>query len=178
MSLKWYAVQAYSGQESRVVQYVQELIGNGDLEGLVADAICPSQEVVTVRNGKKVTSTRKYFPSYVLVELELNKESMHFIQSINGVAGFVGGQKPRPLKDKEVDRILGREAEAEVGEGVVAESPYVVGDAVKIMSGPFKGFDGNVEEVSPEKGKAKVMVTVFGRSTPVEVDFSQIEPIS
>lgn len=176
MAFKWYAVQAYSGQESRVVQFIQEMINNGDLEGLVNQVLCPSQEVVTVRNGRKVKSTRKFFPSYVLVEIEMNKESMHFIQSVNGVLGFVGGQNPRPLKEKEVDRILGRDEVAEEHE--VAESPFSVGESVKIMSGPFKGFDGGIEEVSADKGKAKVLVTVFGRSTPVEVDFSQIEAIS
>jgi transcriptional antiterminator NusG len=176
MAFKWYAVQTYSGQESRVVQYVQEFIDSGDLDGLVQGILSPSQEVVRVKNGKKVTSTRKFFPSYVLAELELNKESMHFIQNVNGVLGFVGGQDPKPLKQVEVDRILGRESDDVVSE--VTEAPFETGDVVKVTSGPFNNFDGVVEELNPEKGKAKVMVTVFGRQTPVEVDFGQIEPIS
>jgi len=176
MAFNWYAVQTYSGQESRVVQYVTEFIEAGDLEGLVRAILSPSQEVVQVKNGKKVRSSRKFFPSYVLVEMELNKEAMHFVQNVNGVLGFVGGQKPKPLKEVEVDRILGRESEA--GKVEISEVPFETGDAVKIMAGPFKGFDGTIEELSPEKGKAKVMVSVFGRSTPVEVDFGQIEPVS
>ncbi len=176
MGFNWYAVQTYSGQESRVVQYIQEFIDNGDLEGLISGVMSPTQEVVQVKNGKRTTSNRRYFPSYVLVEIDLSKESMHFVQNVNGVLGFVGGQKPKPLKEAEVDRILGREND--LGGAEVAEAPFEVGDIVKIMTGPFKDFDGAIEEMSAEKGKAKIMVTVFGRSTPVEVDFSQIEPIS
>ena len=176
MAFKWYAVQTYSGQESRVVQYVTEFIEAGDLEGLVSGIMSPSQEIVQIKNGKKVRSNRKFFPSYILVEMELNKEAMHFIQNVNGVLGFVGGQKPKPLKEIEVDRILGRESES--GKVEIAEIPFEIGGAVKIMAGPFKSFDGTIEELSAEKGKAKVMVSVFGRSTPVEVDFGQIEPVS
>ena len=176
MAFSWYAVQTYSGQESRVVQYVEEFIDNGDLEGIISGVMSPTQEVVQMKNGKRTTSNRKYFPSYILVEMELGKEAMHFVQNVNGVLGFVGGQNPKPLKKAEVDRILGRENEIS-SEGV-AESPFEIGDVVKVKSGPFKDFDGSIEELYAEKGKAKVMVTVFGRSTPVEVDFSQIEPIS
>ncbi len=176
MAFKWYAVQTYTGQESRVVQYVQEFIDNGDLSGLVSGIMSPSQEVVQVKNGKKSVSTRKFFPSYVLAEMELNKESMHFIQNVNGVSGFVGGQNPKPLKEAEVDRILGRESES--GNAEITEAPFEVGDAVKVTSGPFSDFDGVIEELHAEKGKAKVMVTVFGRQTPVEVDFAHIDPIS
>jgi transcriptional antiterminator NusG len=176
MAFKWYAVQTYTGQESRVVQYVQEFIDNGDLSGLVSGIMSPSQEVVQVKNGKKSVSTRKFFPSYVLAEMDLNKESMHFIQNVNGVSGFVGGQNPKPLKEVEVDRILGRESES--GGVELTEAPFEVGDAVKVTSGPFNDFDGVIEELNAEKGKAKVMVTVFGRQTPVEVDFAHIDPIS
>ena len=176
MAFNWYTVQTYSGQESMVVQYVTEFIESGDLDGLIKTILSPTQEIVKVKNGEKVRTTRKFFPGYILVEMDLNKESMHFIQNVNGVMGFVGGQQPRPLKESEIDRILGRESDS--GSVELTEIPFEIGDAVKIMSGPFKDFDGSIEELSAEKGKAKVMVSVFGRSTPVEVDFGQIEPVS
>ncbi len=178
---KWYTVQTYSGQESRSSSYIQEFIDNGDLDGLIGGVMNPSREIISMKNGKRVTSVRKDFPGYILVEMDLHEEmtkraAMHFVQNVNGVMGFVGGQKPRPIRKSEVDRILGRESEISSGE--VTEIPFKVGDAVKVMSGPFKDFDGTVEELSADKAKAKVMVSVFGRSTPVEVDFSQIEPVS
>ncbi len=178
---KWYTIQTYSGQESRSASYIQEFVDNGDLEGLIGGVLNPSREIVSMKNGKRVTSVRKDFPGYILVQMDLHEEitkrqAMHFVQNVNGVLGFVGGQNPRPLKRAEVDRILGRENESPEVE--VTEVPFEVGDAVKVMSGPFKDFDGIVEELSGEKAKAKVMVSVFGRSTPVEVDFSQIEPVS
>jgi transcriptional antiterminator NusG len=176
MALKWYAVQTFTGQESRVVQYLQSMIDSGELDGIVSRAISPVRDVVAVRRGKRVKKQDKFFPSYVLVEMEYNQESAYFIRSINGVMDFVGGKRPRPLKQPEVDRVLGTEVEDKGS--VVTEAPYNVGDMVNIASGPFKGFDGVVEDVSAEKGKAKVSVTVFGRATPVEVDFTQIEPVS
>ena len=180
-NFKWYTVQTYTSQESRAASYIQEFIDNGDLEGLIAGVLSPTRDVVTMRNGKRVTVTRKDFPGYILVQMNLSddtakRQAMHFVQNVNGVLGFVGGQNPRPLKAAEVERIIGRESEDEVVE--VTEVPFEVGDAVKVMSGPFKDFDGTVEELNGEKAKAKVMVSVFGRSTPIEVDFSQIEPIS
>ncbi|ERP31028.1 transcription termination/antitermination protein NusG [Chitinivibrio alkaliphilus] len=176
MAFKWYAVQTFTGQESRVVQYVQGMIDSGELDGVVSRVLSPVRDVVSVSRGKRVTKQDKYFPSYVLFEMEFTQESAYFVRSINGVMDFVGGRKPRPLKSAEVDRILGHEVEDEGR--VVTDSPYKEGDMVSISSGPFKGFDGVVEDVSAEKGKAKVSVTVFGRATPVEVDFAQIEPVS
>lgn len=181
-NFKWYTVQTYSGQESRSASYIQEFIDNGDLEGLIGSVLNPSREVVTMKNGKRVTTVRKDFPGYILVQMDLSEETtkrqaMHFVQNVNGVMGFVGGQNPRPLKQREIDHILGREGE-ELDSAEITEVPFEVGDAVKVMSGPFKDFDGVVELLDGEKAKAKVMVSVFGRSTPVEVDFSQIEPVS
>ncbi len=180
-SFKWYTVQTYAGQESRSALYIQEFVDNGDLEGMIRGVLDPSREIVSVKNGKRVSSVRRDFPGYILVEMDLSDEStkrqaMHFVQNVNGVMGFVGGLNPRPLKQPEIDHILGRESEA--SEVEITEVPFAKGDSVKVTDGPFKDFDGVVEELSAEKGKAKIMVSVFGRSTPVEVDFSQIEPVS
>lgn len=176
MGFNWYVVQTYTGQEQKVVTYVQEFIDAGDLEGMISQVLSPTQDVVQIKNGKKVKRTKKFFPSYVLVQMELGREAMHFIQNVNGVTGFIGGSNPQPLREEEVRRILGR---AEKGaKEKISEVPFEVGDAVKIKEGPFKDFDGTIDEVHPEKGKVKVMVSVFGRSTPVEVDFIHVNPIS
>ena len=172
----WYVVQTYSGQEAKVVQYVQEFIDNGDMADLIGQVLMPTQDVVQVKNGKKVRTTRKFFPSYVLVQMDLNKDTMHFIRNINGVTGFIGGKKPQPIREEEMRRILGQTEKSSRQE--ISEIPFEIGDAVKIKEGPFKDFDGTVDELHPEKGKLKVMVSVFGRSTPVEVDFAHVDPIS
>ena len=174
--MRWYAVQTYTGQESRVVQYVEDMLASGEMEGKISQVLMPTQEVVQVRNGKKTKTTRKFFPSYVLFEMELDRESSHFVRSVNGVSGFVGGKTPLPLRDEEIRRILGQTEQ--VTQETVNDIPYRIGDAVKIKEGPFKDFDGVVDEVHPEKGKIKVMVSVFGRSTPVEVDFVHVDQIS
>ncbi|MFP4416141.1 MAG: transcription termination/antitermination protein NusG [Chitinivibrionales bacterium] len=176
MAMQWFVVQTYSGQEAKVAQYIQEFIDSGDMEGLIDQVLMPTQDVVQVKNGKKIKTTRKFFPSYVLVNMELNKETMHFIRNINGVSGFVGGNKPQPLRPEEIRRILGQTEKTAQQE--ISEVPFEIGDAVKIKEGPFKDFDGTVDEIHPEKGKVKVMVSVFGRSTPVEVDFMHVNPIS
>ncbi len=176
MELRWYAIQTYSGQESKVVQYIQELIDSGDLDGMVTRVLSPTHDVVQIKKGKKVKTSRKFFPSYVLVEMNLNKEGMHFIRNITGVTGFVGKSTPQPLREDEIKRILGQTEKGTHPQ--LSELPFEIGDAVKIKEGPFKDFDGTVDEVHPEKGKVKVMVSVFGRSTPVEVDFVHVNPIS
>jgi len=176
MALQWYAVHTYSGQESKVLEVVTDLIQGNSLAGKITQALMPTQEVVQDKNGKKVKTTRKFFPSYILVEMELDNETIHFVQEITGVTGFVGGKKPQALRPDEVRRILGQ-AEKNVREEV-SEIPFQIGDTVRIKEGPFKDFDGTVDEVHPEKGKIKVMVSVFGRSTPVEVDFVHVQPVS
>lgn len=176
MALNWYVVQTYTGQEAKVVQYIQEFIDSGDLGDMVKRVMSPTHDVIQIKNGKKIKTSRKFFPSYVLVEMELVKDAMHFIQNINGVTGFLGGRKPQPLRKEEVRRILGQTERGTRHQ--VSDVPFEVGDAVKIKEGPFKDFDGTVDEVHPEKGKVKVMVSVFGRSTPVEVDFIHVNPIT
>jgi transcription termination/antitermination protein NusG len=176
MAARWYVVHTYSGQESKVFQFLTEFIQSGEMSGKVLQALMPTQDVVQVKNGRKTKTTRKFFPCYVLVEMELSKETIHFVQNIAGVMSFVGGNKPQALKAEEVRRILGQ-TEKNVRQQF-SEIPFEIGDAVKIKEGPFKDFDGVVDEIHPDKGKIKVMVSVFGRSTPVEVDFVHVSPIS
>src|SRR5271157_2109844 len=176
MAKRWYAVHSYSGQEARVQEYITDLIAAGEMKDLIGQVLMPTHDVVHIKNGKKIKTTRKFFPSYIIVEMELNKETSHFIRNINGVTGFVGGKKPQPLREEEVNRILGQTEKSTCQQ--ISEVPFEIGDAVKIKEGPFKDFDGVVDEIHPEKGKIKVMVSVFGRSTPVEVDFMHVNPIS
>jgi transcription termination/antitermination protein NusG len=172
MAKRWYAVHTYSGQEAKVKEIIEDVVTSGEMKDQVGQVLMPVQDVVQVRNGKKVRATKKFFPSYVLVEMELNTETNHFVTSIAGVTGFVGGKSPQPLRKEEVRRILGQAEK--VTQDAISEIPYEIGEAVKIKEGPFKDFDGVVDEIHPEKGKIKVMVSVFGRSTPVEVDFSHV----
>jgi transcription termination/antitermination protein NusG len=176
MAARWYAVHTYSGQESKVFQYLTEFIKSGEMGDKLTQVLMPTQDVIQVKNGRKIKTTRKFFPSYLLVEMELSKETVHAIQNAAGVMGFVGGNKPQPLREEEVRRILGQTEKTTRQQ--ISEMPFEIGDAVKINEGPFKDFDGVVEEIHPEKGKIKVMVSVFGRSTPVEVDFVHVNPIS
>ncbi len=176
MLKRWYVIHTYTGQEAKVQSYIEDVVGAGELSGQIEQVLMPTQDVIQIKNGKKVKTTRKFFPSYLLIEMDLNKDTMHFVRNINGVTGFVGGNTPQPLRKEEVRRILGQTEEVSVE--TVSEVPYMVGDTVKIKEGPFKDFDGLVDEVHPEKGKVKVMVSVFGRSTPVEVDFTHVDPIS
>jgi transcriptional antiterminator NusG len=176
MAKRWYAVHTYSGQEAKVMEYITDLIAAGEMKDLIGQVLMPTHDVVHIKNGKKIKTTRKFFPSYILVEMDLTKETSHFIRNINGVTGFVGGKKPQPLREEEVNRILGQTEKSTRQQ--VSEVPFEIGDAVKIKEGPFKDFDGVVDEIHPEKGKIKVMVSVFGRSTPVEVDFMHVNPIS
>jgi transcriptional antiterminator NusG len=176
MAVRWFAVHTYSGQEGKVFQQVSDLTKTPEFSGRITQTLMPTQEVVQVKGGKKFKTTRKFFPSYILVEMELDRETMHQILDIGGVTGFVGGKKPQPLREVEVRRILGQHDKQERQE--ISEIPFEIGDSVKIKEGPFKDFDGVVDEIHPEKGKVKVMVSVFGRSTPVEVDFIHVSPIS
>jgi transcriptional antiterminator NusG len=176
MPKRWYVIHTYSGQEAKVQQVIAEMVAAGEFPDQIGQVLMPTQDVVQIKNGKKIRTTRKFFPSYVLVEMDLNKETLHFIRNIAGVTSFVGGKKPQPLREEEVRRILGQTDKTSRQQ--VSEVPYQIGDAVKIKEGPFKDFDGVVDELHPEKGKIKVMVSVFGRSTPVEVDFSHVNPLT
>lgn len=177
--MHWYVLHTYSGQENKVKAYIEELVERQGFQGMIGQVLLPSQEVVQVRHGKKIRQTRKDFPSYVIIEMDMVKDAQHSVLSIPGVTHFVGvGNKPQALRKAEVDRILGRTGHDRPElDGHSVQIPFKVGDAVRINEGPFKDFDGTVEDVSPDKGKLKVMVSVFGRSTPVELDFRQVSEV-
>ena len=176
--MKWYVVHANTGHENKVKRNIEQSIRAAEgMEDYFGDVLVVTQEVTEMRNGKRVTSKRKFFPSYILVEMMLNDETLHFMNNIPGVTRFVGsGNKPTALGDEEVDRILGRMRRSE--DKTVQEIPFQVGDAVEVMDGPFSDFSGIVNEVNPDKGKLKVMVSIFGRETPVELDFLQVKALS
>lgn len=174
--LRWYVVHTYSGQEGKVKSHLEMLVEREGLQRYFGRLLLPMQEVTSVQKGKKTTRDRKFYPSYLLVEMVMNKDSMHKVTDIPGVTHFVGVGKPQPLRRSEVERILGQETGPAQESGAV-EIPYNPGEKVRIKDGPFKDFDGIVEEINAEKGKLKVMVSVFGRSTPVELDFMQVESV-
>jgi len=177
VGMKWYVVHANTGHENKVRRNIESSIrANEDMQPYFGEVLVVTQEVTEMRNGKRVTSKRKFFPSYILVEMALNNETQHFIGNIPGVTRFVGaGNKPTAISAEEVDRILGRIHKSE--DKTVQEIPYNVGDAVEVIDGPFSDFNGIVNEINPDKGKLKVMVSIFGRETPVELDFLQVKSI-
>ncbi|MFQ5508771.1 MAG: transcription termination/antitermination protein NusG [Leptospirillia bacterium] len=169
----WYVVQTYSGYESRVQQSLLERVKALGLESSISDVQVPSEEVLEIRGGKKRKSNRKFFPGYVLVATNLTDEIWHLIKEIPKVTGFVGGRKPTPLAPEEVSDLVYRlETGARPPRATV---DFAVGDSVRIIEGPFSGFVANVDEVLEAQSKLKVMVTIFGRSTPVELGFLQVE---
>ena len=175
MSKKWFVVHAYSGFEKSVQRALVERIRRSELQDQFGQILVPVEEVVEMKNGAKAISERKFFPGYVLVEMEMTDDSWHLVKSTPKVTGFVGGtaNKPTPITQKEVDAIL-----RQVQEGVEKPRPKVLvemGEAVRGKVGPFTDFHGNGEDVNYEKSKLRVSVTIFGRSTPVELDFSQVE---
>ncbi|WP_115717127.1 transcription termination/antitermination protein NusG [Gallaecimonas mangrovi] len=172
---RWYVVQAFSGFESRVAQSLREHIKMHGMEEHFGEVLVPTEEVVEMRAGQKRKSERKFFPGYVLVNMAMNDESWHLVRSIPRVMGFIGGtsDRPAPISDKEADAILNRLQEA-------VDKPrhktlFEPGEVVRVTDGPFADFNGTVEEVDYEKNRLKVSVMIFGRSTPVELDFGQVE---
>ena len=178
MDLRWYAIQTTAGHENKVRSLIERKIladPRPEEERLVRQALVPTQQVVEIKNGKKVTVERKVFPGYVLVEMVLNQETMQLINSIQGVVKFVGqGWTPQALRQDEVNRLLGIEEESEEEE-VREEIPFMVGQVVEIMQGPFSEFSGTVEDVLTDKGKVRVSVSLFGRPTTVELDYLQLK---
>ncbi len=178
MEHHWYAIQTTAGHENKVRSLIERRIvadPRPDEERLIRQALVPTQQVVEIKNGKKVTVERKVFPGYVLVEMVLNQETMHVINGIQGVIKFVGqGWTPQALRPDEVNRLLGVEEETEEEE-VREEIPFLVGQVVEIMEGPFSDFSGMVEEVLSDKGKVRVSVSLFGRPTTVELDYLQLK---
>ena len=173
MALKWYGVHTYSSFENKVKLSLEERIKNLGLEELFGEILIPSETVMELKQGERKTTLRKFFPGYILVNMELNDETWHVINETPKVTGFVGGNTPAPITDEEIARITKR-----VEEGAEKPRPKIsfdVGETVRVIDGPFLNFAGVVEDVKPEKAKLRVMVSIFGRATPVELEFMQVE---
>jgi len=172
---KWYVLRTFSGHEKKVKQYLEGEIERLGLEDKLSDIMIPTETVFEMRQGKKRTREKTFFPGYILINAVLDKELQHVIAGVPSVVGFLTtGDQPTPLRPDEVNRILGKIDEArELGEQ--PEIPFQFGDAVKVIDGPFNNFSGFVEEVYPDKMKVKVMVSIFGRKTPLELDYLQVE---
>ena len=176
MAVHWYALHTYSGHENKVKTYLETLIQQGVADGAIVKVVVPTEEVVEMRGGKKTVSKRRFLPSYVLVEMDMTKDAWHVVTNVPGVTNFVGpARKPAPLTQEEVDHILGHADRRKSQE--VEDIPYIVGDQVKVNDGAFKDFIGTVQEVIPEKRRLKIMVSIFGRGTPVELDVLQVEAV-
>lgn len=176
---KWYVVRSISGRENKVKSYIENEIKRLELEDYVDDVLVPMEKVVLMRNGKKINRERVYFPGYIMIKANLSGEVPHIIRSVNGVIGFLGetkGGDPVPLRPSEVNRLLGKVDELSVQDENV-NIPYVVGETVKVIDGPFNGFNGTVEKINEEKRKLEVMVKIFGRRTPLELSYMQVEKI-
>lgn len=177
MALRWYVVQAYSGFEKTVKRFLEERKehARSDLKACFGDILVPTEEVIEMRDGQKRKSDRKLFPGYVLVQMEMNDETWHLVKSVPKVMGFIGGtqERPAPISDKEAQAILQR-----VQEGAEKPRPKIsfeIGEVVRVIDGPFADFNGVVEEVNYEKNRLRVAVLIFGRSTPVDLEFGQVE---
>ena len=175
MAMRWYVVHAYSGYEKQVARSLKDHIRNADMGDKFGEIMVPTEEVVEMRGGQKRTTQRKFFPGYVLVKMEMDDDTWHLVNSVPKVTGFIGGSgnKPAPITEKEAQAIL-----QQVQEGVEKPKPrftFAAGEQVRVIDGPFADFNGTVEDVNFEKNKLRVSVSIFGRMTPVELDFSQVE---
>lgn len=174
---KWYVVRAISGQEKKVKHYIEVEITRLKLESFVSQVLIPTEKVIQIRNGKKTTKERSFYPGYILIEAQLTGEIPHVIRNITGVIGFLGESKggdPVPMRIGEVNRILGKVDELTESEGTMT-TQYTVGESVKVINGPFNGFNGIIEEILEDKRKIKVTVKIFGRKTPLELNYGEVE---
>jgi len=173
---KWFVVHTYSGFENKAKKSLEEKIRLEGLQDAFGEILIPMEQVVEMVKGEKRTSKRKFFPGYILVQMEMNDRTWHLVKNTPKVTGFVGGtpnQQPPPISDAEVQRLT-----TQISEGTLKPKPKVQfeeGDTVRVIDGPFSNFNGSVEEVNPDKGRLKVLVSIFGRATPVELDFMQVE---
>lgn len=176
---KWYVVRAVSGQENKVKAYIESETARLGMSDYVSQVLVPTEKVVQIRDGKKIAKEKVYFPGYIMVEASLTGEVPHVIKSIPGVIGFLGetkGGEPVPLRLSEVNRMLGKVDELSVKVDNIS-IPFSIGETIKVIDGPFNGFNGTIEKVNEEKRKLEVMVKIFGRKTPLELSFMQVEKV-
>ncbi|MGB0366611.1 MAG: transcription termination/antitermination protein NusG [Flavobacteriaceae bacterium] len=176
---KWYVVRAVSGQEAKIKDYIASEINRLGYDSYLEDILVPTEKVVQIRNGKKINKEKVYYPGYIMIKADLSGEIPHVIKSVTNVIGFLGetkGGEPIPLRSAEVNRLLGKVDELELSKEHVA-IPFSVGESIKVVDGPFNGFTGTIEHVNEEKRKLQVMVKIFGRKTPLELSYMQVEKI-
>ena len=174
MEHKWFVAHVLSGHEKKVKLYLENEIDNSDFGEKISEVLVPSEEVIEMREGKKRLKNKVFFPGYILILLVADKDVLDFVRNIPGITNFVGNtNNPQPLRQEEVDRIIGR-LEASKDKKIL-DTPFTLGDPIRVIDGPFTDFTGKVDDVNEEKQKLKVMVSIFGRSTPVELDFLQVE---
>ena len=176
---KWYVVRSVSGKENKIKEYIESEVKRLNLGDFVEQILVPTEKVIQIRNGKKINKERVFIPGYIMVQASLTGEVPHVIKSINGVIGFLGevkGGDPVPLRQAEVNRLLGKVDELSVKDENV-NIPYTLGETIKVIDGPFNGFNGTVEKVNEEKRKLEVMVKIFGRKTPLELSYMQVEKV-
>lgn len=173
---RWYVVHTYSGHENKVRENIQKMINASSIKDHFGQIVVPTEEVAEMKKGKKTITTRKFFPSYILIEMLMSDEAFHLVSDLPGVTGFVGTSSgPQPLTKPEVERILGRMDKEK--QTIIPEIPFTLGEHIRIKDGPFSDFTGVVDEINAERGKMRVLVSIFGRETPVELDFLQVENI-
>jgi transcriptional antiterminator NusG len=173
MAKRWYSVSVLSNFEKKVAEQIRHSVADAGLEDQIEEVLVPTEEVIEIRRGKKVTAERRFMPGYVLVRMEMTDEGYHLINSINRVTGFLGPQgRPMPMRDDEVNQILNRVEEGEAAPKLLIS--FDIGEKVKVNDGPFEDFDGTVEDVDEDNQRLKVSVSIFGRATPVELEFTQV----
>ena len=174
MSKRWYIIHAYSNFEKKVAESIQERASLAGIEDLIEEIIVPTEDVVEIRRGRKVNTEKRFFPGYVLIKMELTDEAFHLVKSTPKVSGFLGSvDKPTPISDSEIKRILGQVSESAINQK--SGISFEIGEKVKVCDGPFASFNGLIEEIDEEKSRLKVSVSIFGRATPVDLEFNQVE---